>query len=251
MLSEFVVIIGKRAIQNLRVKCSSVDIGCNWVGTVGTLEEHVTKCDFILFPCPKRCTNDRNKVSLITRKDLDHHLKAVCPNRDYSCKHCGLVGQYVFITNQHYEECVKKLVTCPNKGCGKKVMRTAINRHLTVSCPCTVLPCKYKDLGCKKELFRRDLSAHEEDDKLHLHMAIDMTAQLFDINAKLLDMNSNLLNRIAAIEDEKPAPFTFKISELKSHRVHVSPCFYTSPKGYCMHIRVYILLDPMMTSLCV
>ncbi len=77
------IILGRRKIRDLPMKCDNVERGCQWEGTFGTLEEHVDGCQFTLVPCPKKCKDDK-----ITRRDLKHHLMEKCPNRDYSCEHC-------------------------------------------------------------------------------------------------------------------------------------------------------------------
>ena len=72
------------------MKCNNMERGCEWVGTVGTLEKHVAICGFTVVPCPKQCKNDRDEVNHFIRKDLDKHLKNDCPNRDYTCQSkCG------------------------------------------------------------------------------------------------------------------------------------------------------------------
>ena len=53
--------------------------GCEWVGTVGTIEGHVATCGFTLVPCPKQCKDDSNTVKRLMKKDLDKHLRA-CPH---------------------------------------------------------------------------------------------------------------------------------------------------------------------------
>ncbi len=35
------------------VKCVNMERGCQWVETVGMLEEHVGGCEFTLVPCQK------------------------------------------------------------------------------------------------------------------------------------------------------------------------------------------------------
>ena len=79
------------------------------------------------------------------------------------------------------------------------------------------------------------MSAHEEDDKLHFHMAIDKVAQLSDTNAVLC-------HRIAALEGKKSIPFTFKVKDWKEGG-GCSRSFYTSLKGYHMRIEVYAALE--------
>ncbi len=102
---------------------------CLWEGTVGTLEEHVGVCQFTLVPCPKECKGD-NGILKIMRRDLQQHLMEKCPNRDYSCEHCGLKGTYE-TTLDHYDTCEKKLITCTNEGCTIKMKRMNAKNHLS------------------------------------------------------------------------------------------------------------------------
>jgi TNF receptor-associated factor 4 len=106
------------------------------------------------------------------RKDLDNHLKEHCPNRDYTCYYCGEEGTYASITQVHDLTCEKKILPCPNAGCGDTMERQQVPEHVS-KCPHTVVSCKYKGIGCDAELERKDMAAHEQDDKLHLHMALD------------------------------------------------------------------------------
>ena len=141
--------------------------GCEWVGTVGTLEKHVATCGFTLVPCPTQC-----KDNALMKKDIDQHLKKHCPNRVYFCIHCGEKGTYTNITLVHDRSCERKILHCPNAGCDDDMERREVSEHVS-KCPHTVVPCKYKGIGCDTELKREDMAAHEQDDKLHLHMALE------------------------------------------------------------------------------
>ena len=66
----------------------------------------------------------------------------------------------------------------PYAGCTDTMQRQHIEEHVTTGCQYTVIPCKFKRLGCETELKRKDMAAHKEDDRFHLHMAINMTAKL-------------------------------------------------------------------------
>ena len=55
------------------MKCSNANRGCEWVGTVGTLEKHVATCGFTLVPCPKQCKDDNDAVKCLLKKDLEEH----------------------------------------------------------------------------------------------------------------------------------------------------------------------------------
>ena len=88
--------VGKRNIRALPVKCDNVERGCEWEGTVGTLDEHVAVCKFTPVPCPNQC-KEEDKITLHMRKDLDHHVNNECPNQDYKCEYCGKKGTYASI----------------------------------------------------------------------------------------------------------------------------------------------------------
>ena len=92
---------GRRRIDALRVECSSVERGCGWVGTVGTLKER----GFALIPCPKECKGEDTKViRQLMRKDVKIHLKNDCPNREDECEYCGMKGTYQNIKEVHEED---------------------------------------------------------------------------------------------------------------------------------------------------
>ena len=211
--------VGKREIKSLAVKCDIVERGCTWVGTVGTLEEHVTTCKFTLLPCPKECKDDSDKVKQFARKDLDKHLEEDCPNRDYSCEHCGEKGTYVSI-QVHDETCEKKEVTCSSDGCSEKMQRQNIPYHIATTCEHAVILCKYVSIGCETELKRKDMAAHEQDSDVHLYIAMDK------------------LNRIIANEQALKFRLTdFEVTKGNNESVE-SPPYYTSCIGYHMGIDV-------------
>ena len=187
----------------------------------------MSKCEFTLLPCPKECRNHwllEQTINHFMRKDLNKHLKEECPNRDYSCKHCGEKGTYTSII-MHDKECPKKPVPCP-KGCFVTMQRKRVRNHVATECELTVIACKYKRLGCDREMKRKDMAAHEDNDKLHLRMAMDTTVQLKE--------------RIASLEKIKP--LHFKLTEYQQrkneNKVAYSPSYYISPNGYRMKIRV-------------
>ena len=60
------------------MKCDNVEKGCEWEGSVGTLEEHVDTCGFTPVPCPKECTIQGDMIRLIMKKNLNKYLKDLC-----------------------------------------------------------------------------------------------------------------------------------------------------------------------------
>ena len=163
------------------MKCDNAERGCEWEGTVGTLEEHdmMTMCEFTPVPCPKECRL-KGTLLLIMRKDLDQHLKEECVNREHQCKYCEKKDTYANITEIHEDVCEKKAIPCPNSDCSESMQRAEINRHLENDCEHTVISCKYERIGCDVKMKRKDMGAHEQDDKAHLHQALNTVVKLKD-----------------------------------------------------------------------
>ena len=219
---------GRRDIQALRVKCSNKEQDCEWEGTVGTLDKHLAECEFALVPCPKECKDISGKVKHFIKKQVKEHLRRACPNRDYTCKHCGEKGTYAEITRVHDEVCDMKLLPCPNE-CGATIPRKNIDEHVQNDCEYTVIPCKFQNIGCKREMKREKMAAHENDDKLHLHMALNAVVKLQDANTKL-EENSRTLKTFALQDYQNKKKTKYQVT---------SPSFYTHPNGYHMALRVF------------
>ncbi len=165
-------------IQDLAVRCQNVPRSCTWEGTVGTLEEHVATCEFTLLPCPNSGCPDQ-----ILRKDLCVHLE-VCSYREHECPFCGEKGKHSFITLTHYSTCQKLPIFCPNY-CHQIIKRCDVGKHTDTECENAMILCKYERIGCDMKLKRKDMAAHEQDDKIHLHMAMNTTVQLQERIVKL------------------------------------------------------------------
>ena len=134
------------------------------------------------------------------------------------------------------------ILPCPKRPCTEMMQRQYIDQHIDTVCKYTVVPCKYKALGCESELKREDMAGHEEDDNLHLHMAIDTTAKLSSRITTLEDDKAKLSEKITAIE-KAASPFTFKLEVFEYYMDRedfISPYFYTSPKGHYIHFKLVV-----------
>ena len=229
-------LLGHRDIQALGVRCSNVDSGCGWEGTVGTLQDHVTKCDFILVPCPNGCEESESGLILqLLRKELEEHISSQCPKREYQCRDCGRKDEYGVITGLHVSECPKKLVKCPNETCSVSLERCCVPRHVQQSCAYTEVYCKYTSMGCGVKKMRMDMEDHEGSTEHHFPIAMK----------KITELNI-LMSRGASTSwsTDNTGPRTiFKLSEYtekkeKSSPYHFEP-FFTSPCGYKMKLVVY------------
>ena len=246
VLPTMCVSVGKRDIRALPVKCDNVERGCEWEGTVGTLDEHVAVCKFIPVPCPNQC-KEKDKITLLMRKNLDHHVNNECPNRDHKCPHCGKKDTYANITQIHDSVCKKKKIPCTNTECTEIIKRGKMKRHLD-DCDYTIIPCKYKNIGCDVELKRKDMPVHEKDDKVHLHLALGAVVKLQDnlqsANDTIAALQGNMKSaqNILQTVTRREKPLTFKLTEYQKKKDNnertESPSFYTSPEGYHMCLLV-------------
>ena len=163
------------------------------------LDNHLaTTCDFSMIPCPNKCSDELfGKTLQVARKDLERHLNEDCPNREYKCALCGKKDKYYEMKWFHHKTCPKTITPCPN-GCAVEMERQHTKEHVATECELTPVHCKYRRLGCSVILKRGDMAAHEEDDKLHLCMAIDKTASL----EKGLERAFNRISTLEVIASE-------------------------------------------------
>lgn len=127
------------------------------------------------------------------------------------------------------------MVLCPNPECGKAMQRQDIRHHLDTECNFTVASCKYEGIGCDVKLKRKDMAAHEHnDDRLHLHMALNRVSQL----EKALDSLSKENDRL---KEEKQVTFNLTDYEVKKRadKESRSFSFYSGARGYRVAIEVY------------
>ncbi len=138
----------------------------------------------ILVECSNKCTVEQKTASVV-RKDLENHVKSECPNRAYKCKFCSKEGTYASIMEDHDHLCLKKPVPCPNTDCTLTLERGRVVEHVASECEHTVVACKYHSIGCTKWKNRKDIKAHEGDDRIHLRLSLNKVSQLNGTVAEL------------------------------------------------------------------
>ena len=213
-----------------------MDKGCEWVGTVGDLEEHMVNCQFATVLCPRECKTSNGKSWHFMRKDLAEHLRKDCPHRPHHCEYCGKDGTHVFITQDHDKFCGQKIVHCPSSECTKTMPRQDTEHHIYTECQYAVVACKYQGIGCDVKVVRKEILPHEQNDnRLHLHLALDRVSEL----EKAVD---TLLRENAELKSEKQ--FSFKVAGYEERKQagkeYRSSSFYSGPRGYHVAIEVYI-----------
>ena len=174
----------KRQIDSLTIHCTNKEEGCQWIGEVRSLKDHLVSangCDYVEVKCTNGCTDStilsiQLQLVSMKRKDLDNHLKNDCPLRPYQCEHCGHKNTYHKITGNeatrilglhHYAQCLEFPLECPNRCGVKDIKRKNMAKHRShcpeeeVKCPnkCQRLRPRYKKLLVTTTK-RKDLDRH-------------------------------------------------------------------------------------------
>lgn len=198
------------------------------------MKEH---CPFTKVPCPNEClTGNGEELFECLRQDLENHLKESCPKRQFTCPHCQEVGVYEEITTSHLKVCPEVITKCPNKKCNKQLPAKGINRHVEIDCKYTIMKCRYKNIGCNSRMLREYLESHENDDKIHLRVAMKTLA-------KQQEQLASAQKEIKLLKIKACLPVQFKMTDFERMKeedeIFVSPFFYSGPKGYLMQIKLY------------
>ena len=146
-----------KKIANLGVNCREKEKGCEWIGKLKELDDHLHKeedgCEYSPRECPK-CR------SLVDRCKMANHLKESCLNRDYNCPHCGYQSTYDFVTRAHKPDCSNWPVPCPNQGCAVTCERNVMDYHKREGCQEQFIDCDYKHAGCDVKYRRKNKDEH-------------------------------------------------------------------------------------------
>ena len=89
----------QQKVKNLKVRCSNDKEGCEWVGELRDLQNHLDpangKCGIA---CPFSCGK-------FTRSsDMKEHTRD-CDKRLISCEKCGYYNTFTIVTEKHYPIC--------------------------------------------------------------------------------------------------------------------------------------------------
>ena len=227
-----------RQVMALKVRCSNKALGCEWVGGLGELEEHMKvgsvegKCEYVNVVCPFKCGEQ------VQRRSLGVHKADKCVKRPFTCQHCSHKGTYEEVTRDHLLQCQKYPVKCPNKCCEEDIERRFLKRHLNQDCPLQEIECEFSYAGCEAKMQRRMMQEHMDDNvKQHLHI-VAMHGKTIMAYLKTLSL---ALTKIAPQPTFIPPPEIvlekFEEHKIKSDRWY-SPSYYTHIGGYKMCLNI-------------
>ena len=184
----------ERAVLSLHVLCTNIKRGCNWIGEVGNITNHLRNssgCKFEVVCCQNNCGKT------FERQFLSGHVEKECPRRPTKCEYCHIEGEYQFIEGSHKRQCYKHPVPCPNKCEIKNVPSEHLKEHRKV-CPLEIVQCQYHNVGCKAEMARKDLVKHDEE-KTNEHLLL-MKSILIETQQKLTDTEQRLASAELKLE---------------------------------------------------
>ena len=228
----------QRQVNSLKVRCQHHEVGCQWVGELRYLQEHLDpvmrKCGFILLACPLDCGE---RIRSCAMKD---HILSDCSKRFYLCEHCGYYNEFDIVTEQHFPVCDMVPVECPNQcSAFVSLKRLELERHLEEQCPLQVIPCPFTSAGCIVQLPRREMEEHEKE-AVHRHLRMVMLGQVLSkpelqLQIAALPLSTGFLMNLP------PVVFTIvDFTKMKEFDTEwVSPSFYSHPQGYKLCLVVY------------
>ena len=150
-------------VLQLKSRCPLSTRGCDWLGQLGDIEQHIRECEKLRIDCEIGCGE------VLERRATDEHLRK-CPLRRERCEFCG-----------------------------EEVETSKANRHIAL---CPIHPdgevlCPYKELGCDLlRIRRKNLDTHLADNFIgHQKLLLKEINQLRSENDKLRNAADNSKKR--------------------------------------------------------
>ena len=228
----------RRKVRQLKVRCSNKSSGCEWVGELGELDNHLKpglvegQCDFVDVQCPLECGGHIKRCSLAKHKSNE------CNKRPFSCQYCDYKATHEKVVNDHWPKCQRYPKVCPNKCSTAEIERRFLKRHLQEECPLEKIPCKFAFAGCRETVERKSMQNHLEKSK---DEHLEMTA----VKCKTFEAELNNLKLVIAKTSPKPIfiqPPDIIVTDFEGCKKRgerwYSPAFYTHVGGYKMCLSI-------------
>ena len=159
-----------RTLNSLQVYCSYKVSGCEWVGELGKLTQHLALdlpdsnsnsagpiiVDDICCFLPIECSHCQEKFE---RRFIEEHKTKLCPKRPFCCEICNdYESTFEDVANSHKPVCPSRIVPCSNE-CGANTKFKDLPNHLAEECPLEVIECFFSYAGCEVKLQRKGHSS--------------------------------------------------------------------------------------------
>ena len=229
----------QRAINSLQVYCSFKEAGCEWVGELGEIAEHLNddteSYNYKSSGCPFLRLNCEYCKEEFQRQDVFGHELNKCLKRPYICDLCiEYESTFEEVTTKHVNVCPCGLLPCPN-DCGISLQRKNVKDHQATNCPLEIVSCSFSYAGCEEKLPRKDMPAHISDN-LAIHMSLQAVShqkEIEKLKAEITELRTHL----------RIMPITILLdgfaSKKEAGEKWLSHPFYTHLQGYKLRLSVY------------
>ena len=216
----------ERSLKDFEVRCTHAASGCEWVGKLGLLDNHLNLnpdlekqlegCGFVEIACNNKCGG------VFSRCMLANHQREECPKRPYSCDYCReYVSTFEDVISNHYPQCKCYPLSCPNQCTPYAIERQHFADHLSYDCPLTVVNCDFHYAGCKVQVPRKDMPAHLRENFTHVSLLATMnrklTEKLLKKDEEISKLSQESKETMAKL-GKKDKEQTFCIDSLKKHQ---------------------------------
>ena len=227
----------KREVRQLKVRCSNKSAGCEWMGELGELDNHLKPgsvegpCHFVDVECPLQCGQR------VKRRDLNEHKSNHCIKRPFSCEFCDYKATYEKCVN-HKPKCQHYPEVCSNNCSKKKIERRFLKYHLHEECPLEKIPCKFAFAGCQATIERKSMQKHLDGSKdQHLEMTA-MKCKTFETELTSLKLVISKISPKPIFSQPPDMTMTGFERRKKGDERWFSPAFYTHIGGYKMCLAI-------------
>ena len=149
-------------LNDKEVWCTHKKDGCPWKGRLKDLQNHLNVessdkldgCQFVVSECIY-CKEP------VYRKSLFEHRSQLCSKRPYICDHCNdYRSNFLDVTQNHIPVCPLAPIECINNGCGRRIQRKDLQKHIDEDCPETIINCEFDYAGCSSTMPRKSIHDH-------------------------------------------------------------------------------------------
>ena len=169
----------RKTILSLNCVCPLSERGCEWLGTIEGVENHLIICIYVYTSCELMCG------AVETRATLVNHMQNKCVQRTQACDYCEALYK-VCEMNEHWGVCGKMPLTC-ELGCGAIVRREYFEHHRRRVCEEELVKCPFVEYKCISVVKRREMKHHLEEYKdAHTTLKLNFMENNFKILSKQL-----------------------------------------------------------------
>ena len=223
----------ERSLKDLEARCTYKKEGCEWIGKLGDLDEHLNQdpfhenqlngCQFVEVECTYKCGE------WFQRRYIATHKTQQCKKRAYSCDYCrDYHSTFEDVTEVHHPQCGKYQIACPNDCDVYLVQREDMNTHLLEVCPLTKIECPFRYAGCEMQSLRKDMPEHVKESYIHVTLLASFTEKLakenHELRQKALEKEAESYKSLQEFQEKTDEEFQClrkEIQELKESKVEI------------------------------